>query len=105
MTSERDIALEARLLGLIPDENEIFFKGDTYYLSYNSCTFDEGKQETAICFHDPWKCSILYGDHREAYKPVAEDLNACKLYWAKNRKLWGYSTDTLDEKTIVSEAA
>lgn len=95
--------------------NEIFHDGENYYLSYlpypseltkmldrNISILDGkpienvGKSETAICIREPWKCLILYGDHREGYKPIASDLEKCKKYWSEHQELIGNTSDSLD---------
>lgn len=92
--------------------NEVFYRdlGKVYYLSYmklpsDLCrAFDDalgvkeenrGRDETAICFNDPWKCLILYGDHREAMKPIEGDIEALKNYWESKPELVGDTSDTL----------
>lgn len=102
---------------VIGQMNEVFAKGENYYLSYLAypdeylqamdrtlCSVmdkdDEGvgKAETALCIEEPWKCLILYGDHREGYKPIANDLEACKKYWSDHQDQIGHTSDHLDEE-------
>lgn len=89
--------------------NEVFHRCDKYYLSYNPHPladpllglFDNmlkstsDKPETAICIKEPWKCLILYGDHREQMKPIAQDLETLKQYWKDRPNLKGETSDDL----------
>lgn len=90
--------------------NEVFYNEDDYYLSYMyeaselTKLLDKGigspyvgATETAICIREPWKCLILLGDHREQYKPIASDLEACKKYWTEHLDQVGFTSDTLDD--------
>lgn len=93
--------------------NKVFYNCDEYYLSYlhiPSALCQEldsllvgrdnpgiGKSETAICINEPWKCLILYGDHRVAMEPIKDNLDALKQYWLDNNHLIGHTSDLLED--------
>lgn len=81
---------------LNPDKNEVTEKKD-YYISYNPCTFDEGKAETALV-HDS-NYYILYGDFRPHYKELTT-IEECKDFFKSHVKhnphLVGYTSDTCE---------
>lgn len=100
--------------------NEVFSQNDNFYLSYLDIPslftqdLDKhlvgadhpgiGRSETAICITDPdWKCLILYGDHREGYTPIANDLDKCTKYWQDHSSEVAHTSDYLDEITTVEE--
>lgn len=80
--------------------NEIFYKSDDYYLSYNPACFDTGLPETALVIGDGSKIGgakyfILMGDHREGFMPIAMDLEACKKYFLDRPSEKGFTSDEL----------
>ncbi len=85
-------------------ENEVIWspKKD-YYISYNANTFDEGKQETAVCVPDGRKAFgtafyILYGDWRKEYEEaMKEGLPAVFEVFKGNQDKIGYTSDILVE--------
>lgn len=97
------------IVKMFAGNNDVFHSQEDYYLSYTKPNvfiqeldkkiFGEhgalGNPETAICIKDPWKCLILYGDHREQMKLIAHDLGALKNYWLENQSLVGHSSDSL----------
>jgi|ERR1700730_7557069 len=83
---------------LTPDKNKVVRKKD-YYISYNPCTFDEGKEETAIYDEVVDKFYILYGDFRRAYSAFTT-LEECKNYFKVRAEKYpediGYTSDTCE---------
>lgn len=92
--------------------NEVFYDNPEYYLSYLKYPSDltramdnflgvkdenVGRSETAVCSRDPWRCLILYGDHREQMKPIAHDLKALEKYWSETPDKGNTSDDLAGE--------
>ena len=98
--------------------NEIIFTNDEFYISYLQERNEFGKAcdefcamlgrpapqherpETALCVRKPGHNDlgstdffILYDDHREAYRKLAPDLNACIVYFLSHLDQIGCSSD------------
>jgi len=83
---------------LTPDKNEVSQK-EGYYISYNPCTFDEGKEETAIYDRAANKFYILYGDFRTVYEASKslEECKSCFKAWVKEHpEAISYTSDTCE---------
>lgn len=92
--------------------NEIIHDAEDFYISYLAERSEFAKlcddlchamgrpepkdlPETAICVRQEHKFYILYGDHRENYRKIAETggLQACLKYFRDNIEHIGHSSD------------
>lgn len=101
---------------MTPDENEVIVSNDKFYISYNphpgeftqaidkliyafgaSPEPELGRAETALCVREREasfgvRFHILYGDHRDGYKPLIEKgLAACLQYYRDHIHLKAHS--------------
>jgi hypothetical protein len=99
--------------------NEIIYTDDKFYVSYllkrnefarvcdelvsavNNIPSHPDCDETALCVRtsEPRLHSvnfyILYGDHREEYRKLVPDLDACITYFLSHQDLIGCSSDKI----------
>lgn len=95
--------------------NEVIFRDEQFYVSYLEQRSELGKalddichvfgrpkpqdrSETALCVREDkqgrTRFLILYDDHREAYRKLIPDLQACLKYFNDNINLISHSSDT-----------